>query len=627
MSYTQQQQQQQQQAAWVAHLQQQQQARGLAPLTPQQIAHLAAQLHSRQQQQQQQASVQATGQQQQGQGQGAPPAGITSHERPTGGDHARPVPSSAPTDRALPLAFTTRRHGPTDDQLAPSLEALQQLANSYADLQHLERRLDWTLARKSHQVAEQATHAGQGQPFKRTLRVHVLATVHDQSWQLEPEQLAAQADDPSSSSSGPTPRVELRISGQLLDDPRYPAASTPFTHFVQRLVVETPSRDPATYPVGSQPLTWTRPASSSDAPHPPPPPQPDATTNLPALLTTSFPTSSSTLSLRLAVYPSHPAGDRYALHPELAAVLDCAESDRLGVLDALWSYAKSNGLVVEMGGGGDAAPPGTGAGANAAGASALRSGIKTDERIAKFFGNMSMVAFHHIPEYLNRWLMPPSPRLINLVVLVDPAAPTTQHTAYDLDIYVPDPSRPAVEACARSLASLSSPSPPPTTTSATTSTTNPSSAATAAEQLASLDTQIALDCLATTTHLRQLHALLAFTRDPVSFLSHFVASQAGSLEQILGAGGSSGSGGATTTIAPLGMDKVLGERWRDEIRRSENWEDESTNKGAGAGAKGWLEDAIAVWAMREKEGEAQRLRQQQQQQHAAAAAAMQYGRR
>jgi hypothetical protein len=218
MSYTQ----QQQQAAWVAHLQQQQQARGLAPLTPQQIAHLAAQLHSRQA-----TAAQATGQQQ-GQGQqGGPPAGITSHERPlTAGaaDHAPPLPASAPTDRSLPLAFTTRRPGPSDDKLRPSLEALEQLANSYADLQHLERRLDWTLARKQHQVTEQATTPGQ--PFKRTLRVHVLATVHDQSWQLDPEKLAAQAD-PSSSSSGPTPRVELRISGQLLDV-RWPSSLSVF---------------------------------------------------------------------------------------------------------------------------------------------------------------------------------------------------------------------------------------------------------------------------------------------------------------------------------------------------------------------------------------------------------------
>lgn len=33
---------------------------------------------------------------------------------------------------------------------------------------------------------------------------------------------------------------------------------------------------------------------------------------------------------------------------------------------------------------------------------------------------MGMVAFHHVPEYLNRWLMPPAPRLINLVI---PCAP------------------------------------------------------------------------------------------------------------------------------------------------------------------------------------------------------------
>lgn len=207
---------------------------------------------------------------------------------------------------------------------------------------------------------------------------------------------------------------------------------------------------------------------------------------------------------------------------------------------------------------------------------------------------------------------------------VDPAAPTTQHTAYDLDIYVPDPSRPALEACARSLASLSSSSPSPSPhpsaaadapSSSSSSPTNGPSSKSVAEELASLDAQIALDCLATTTHLRQLHALVAFTRDPVSFLSHFIASQAGSLEQILTSSGGGGGGGGT--IAPLGMDKVLGERWRDEIRRSENWE-------SGEGAKGWLEDAIAVWAMREKEGEAQRLRQQQQQQQHVT---MQYGRR
>lgn len=215
--------------------------------------------------------------------------------------------------------------------------------------------------------------------------------------------------------------------------------------------------------------------------------------------------------------------------------------------------------------------------------------------------------------------------------------PTTQHTAYDLDLFVPDPARPALEACARSFAALSSPpathptapSPtgpdslaasPPTSTAPTAGT----GTGTVGEQLASLDAQIALDALATTSHLRQLHALLAFARDPVSFLDHFVASQAGSLDQVL----ASSSSSSTTTAAPVAMDKVLGERWRDEIRKSENWESSpSPSASAADGARSaWLEDAIAVWAMREKEGEAQRLRQQRQQQHAAQQQ-QQFGRR
>ncbi|GAA5882643.1 hypothetical protein JCM3774_004086, partial [Rhodotorula dairenensis] len=208
---------QQQQAALVAQLQQQQLARGLAPLTPQQLAHL---VHLRQQQQQQQQPqqppVQAHG-----------PAGITSTERPLrDGDHdhrsALGSPAAAPpTDRSLPVRFkptAAAAKGPSDERLAPSLESLQLLADAYTRLQHIERRADWTLARTAHELAELATAPpGKGQPFKRTLRLHVVATLHDQSWQLSPDQLAAQAEPASTSSTPLTPRVELAISGQVLD--------------------------------------------------------------------------------------------------------------------------------------------------------------------------------------------------------------------------------------------------------------------------------------------------------------------------------------------------------------------------------------------------------------------------
>lgn len=195
---------------------------------------------------------------------------------------------------------------------------------------------------------------------------------------------------------------------------------------------------------------------------------------------------------------------------------------------------------------------------------------------------------------------------------MDPSAPSSQHLAYDLDVYVPDPSRPALEACARSLAALSAIPP-------VAGLSDPDAATVAAAQAAlaevqALDESMAVNALAVTSHLRQLHALAAFTRDPKGFLQRFVDSQAGSLAQILAsnaAGQVGGSSSAAAATAAGGMEPVLGARWRDEVRRSENWE-----------GKEWVEDAVAVWGMREREGEANRLRgvaqQQQQQQYARA---------
>lgn len=190
---------------------------------------------------------------------------------------------------------------------------------------------------------------------------------------------------------------------------------------------------------------------------------------------------------------------------------------------------------------------------------------------------------------------------------VDPSASASFHTAYDLDLHVPDPARPALEACARALADLAATSPSPAATPSGTGSSSgaiPTRAALAtAAELSALDDKIAVDALATAQHLRQLRALTSFARDPVSFLERFVESQAGSLEQILSSNAAGVTGDRGAHSAASGMDQVLGPRWRDEVRKSENWESGE-----------WVDDAIAVWGMREKEGDAQRLRAMQQQQ-------------
>lgn len=184
---------------------------------------------------------------------------------------------------------------------------------------------------------------------------------------------------------------------------------------------------------------------------------------------------------------------------------------------------------------------------------------------------------------------------------VTPDSPAEQHLAFDLTLYHPSPARPALESASRSLSSLVSGTAP------------------SATDLSLLDDKLATNCLATTQHLRQLHALMAFTRDPRGFLERWLESQAGALEQILGTSAGAAAGSAST----LG-EELFGPRWREEIRSAETWED-----------KEWVKEAVGVWANREKEGQLARMRvqaqqaQQQQQMYAMAQGAQQqmYGRR
>ncbi|GAA5916736.1 hypothetical protein JCM8208_003609 [Rhodotorula glutinis] len=625
----------------LAHAQQQQQqyaqlqaqARGNPQL--QQQLH-AQQLRVMQQQQQAQPSAPAPV------APAAQPAGISARERDVGDgdDHYRNAKRRKPTDRSLPSSFKPSlppsvHPGPSDLALAPSLDALDRLADAYHRLQDIERKVDWTVARKAVEVHEKATGAvGRGEPYRRTLRIHVTTTAHDQPWQLSPDELANEGDKdavPDSTTETDTkpdtasddtkvkvPRVEVRVTGEILEDDRYPSTSTPFTTFLHRLVVETPSRDPAVQPVGAQPLSWTRPSPHAQQPGAAAPPPP----KLPAALESSHPLSGgpdTKLDLKLSLYVAHPAGDRYALHPELANVLDTAEADRVGVLEALWSYAKSRGLVEENSDAAAATAPPQQPGAQ------VKSGIKPDDRLRKFFGNVGLVQFHHLPEYLNRLLLPPPPRqfVVSVPVSADASAAQAQHFAFDTPIYVPSPVQPALDSAARALSALVHPA-----AATSPSTTSPAAAVLAAE-LSALDDKLALNALAARQHAQQLHALQGFARDPRGFLERWVDSQAGALADVLAAT-STGSARSAGALGG-GSDGVLGPRWRDEIRKAESWD------------APWVNEAVEVWALRDAEGKAQRARQaqaqaqvlQQQQAHAQqqqqaqyhAGAAVGYGRR
>lgn len=232
--------------------------------------------------------------------------------------------------------------------------------------------------------------------------------------------------------------------------------------------------------------------------------------------------------------------------------------------------------------------------------------------VSQFFGNVPLVQFHHLPEYLNRLLVAPPPRQFSLSIPLSAATSSSpQHFAFDTPLWVPSPVQPALDSAARKLAALAS---------ASTSASGDSPAA----ELVALDDKLALNALAARQHTQQLHALAAFARDPRGFLDRFVESQAGALADVLASSGSGAAGGATALGG--GSEKVLGARWRDEVRDAANWD------------APWVSEAVEVWALRDAEGKAQRLRAQQQQQaqqqmyqqqqqQALAAAQAGYGRR
>ncbi|GAA6063850.1 hypothetical protein JCM10212_000330 [Sporobolomyces blumeae] len=502
-----------------------------------------------------------------------PPGVIsTSTKHPIDPDDAsRSTKRRKPTDPSIPTRFTPTvpdrvEPGPTDRKLAASLAALDHLSESYSALEELEHKLDWTLSRKHVEVTENHAGTRAHDVVQVPLRVHVEAVVRDQAYLLTPGELEQAGEIEHGDGPPPAetkvPRVEVKISGEILDNETF--ASSPFTAHFSRVTVESTSLPTS--------VSWTRPPPTASSSSPTSTTESKPNPTFPRVLNVSVPTSSTT-ALRILLHPHHPPGyERYALLPELAQLLDCAESDRIGVLERLWTYVREKGLILEPessaanptagrapGGGGPQQPQRTPAGH-------LAGGIKTDARLRKFFQNQAVVPFHHLPEYVNRWLAPISPRVIEVEVPIGAEQPLSLHTAYDVPLFLPSPHSASVRSIAQTFLSSFAPSTP------------------LVHEVEALSDQIANSALSVSTHLANLHALVGFTRDPVQFLRTYLSSQASSLETVLSKSGRGDSSGL------LGSGAMgVGTGWKEDMRASEKWDGE------------WVKEAVAVWDGRETE--------------------------
>jgi hypothetical protein len=458
------------------------------------------------------------------------------------------------------------------------------LTKSYKELQSLETKLDWNFSRKAIELSEKSTESttiDSGERLDRVMRIHVEIKIENQEWQLEKQEIIDQT-----SSSSLTPKVSIRLSGKVLDDDEN---LVPFTSHYQRITIESSL-------LTTGPLIWNRSSSSS----------------LPSSLNFSIPlsipsstststSSSSSLGLKITLQPfSYPLSTKNQLFtllpPELSQLLNVSECTRSEALHNLWLYVRSNNLIIETGG-----------------------GIKTQEDQGqegglgkKWFGGMEKIAWHHLGEWVNRWLSPTVPRVIEIKPVQLTSSNSSSHQAFDLPLSIfssssssgSSPSRSSSSKTASILSTLSN-SITPSSESTSTTTNQTQSNNPLVQALESLNQQISNSSLKIQTHRLNLFSLLNFLENPKEFLlKGLLENQSSDLETLLSLnGGGSGGNGV-----------VVGNGWKESLRGSKYFNTRSGEQTGGEGEE-WVKEAVGIWLAREREGELRKYLTQQQQQN------------
>lgn len=407
------------------------------------------------------------------------------------------------------------------------------------------------------------------QPFQREEQAALLAAAKGQDY--VPESNNAQA---STSSSDPDqPSWTLKIEGRLLE-PSFKSragvaraaqqtadrtGAQKFSNLVKSCVIEL-ARDPALYPVEENFVEWHRPTPSVATQQ-----RVEGTEN--PLIAAADPgldgfeikrRGTEPVKVKIAMYLSH-TPERYHISPELGSLLDLKEETRQGVILALWSYIRDRKLVDERD----------------------RRKIQCDAALAQLF-KIDSIGFHHIPEVINRYLLPLQPIVLEYWVRTD--VDVNKHaSAYDIELELEDWS--VRQRQERVLAMFDQSSDQ-------------------SRQIADLDERISQAVVALQNHSSARDFLHKFSQDPLTHLETWLASQSRDLDCILG---------ATSSVPGAGIGSGLS---NEELRRADTFEGT------------WLEEAITghvamdtsrrkkeleKWSARQLMVQQQQQQQQQQQ--------------
>ncbi|KAK0560316.1 SWI/SNF and RSC complex subunit Ssr3 [Tilletia horrida] len=510
-----------------------------------------------------------------------------------GGGMPQPVASGPPVmpPELADVLRAAKRSRPTDRSLPATLRKSVPESAFYYDLQLLERKLDWTIARKRAEIADSITKPAR---IKRTLRIFISNTCANQPFQTKSQSGAEGADGAAGGGADGSaantvvdaPSWTLRIQGRLLEPAhrsRANAALTAqaaasrigayrFSNLISSMTVEI-QRDQSLHPDSSNVIEWHRPIPQS-APH--------ASTTLtigqptgsggtagpagagagsePPLLATTDPSldgfeirrlGSQPVKVRIVLYLAH-TPEQYTLAPELAELLDMRQATRADVIQALWAYIRDRRLLDDKD----------------------RRKIRCDAKLLALF-KVETIAFHHVPEVVNRFLSPVHPVVLEYYIRTDKAEHKSP-VAYDVEVEMEDQNvRVRQHEVLRKF----------------------DHGTDLSKQILDLDDEIAQAALSLQTHSATAAFLSSFAKDPHRHLRTWLASQARDLDAIIGAtalGGASGAG--------VGIGK-------EELRRSENF------KGA------WVNEAVIIHEGQRLADRMQELQRAEARAAAAAAAA------
>ncbi|TFK69202.1 SWI/SNF complex 60 kDa subunit [Pluteus cervinus] len=340
----------------------------------------------------------------------------------------------------------------------------------YQDLLEMERKLDWTMMRKRMEVQDALSR---NPSITRTLRIFLSHTVSGQVWQT-----GGTAESPKFETGEGIPAWAFKIEGRLLELPNQRSRDRPpprkFSTLIKRMVVEL-DRDPTLYPDGNI-VEWPRAPGHHN-------PVLDGFT--------IRRTGDTQTKIRVIIYLEH-YPEQYKVQGELGEILGLREDSRVGVIQALWTYIKLQGLQDK----------------------ADRRMIRADDKLRMIFGT-DIIPFQKLPELVNRYLAPPEP--IVMFYTINPAvSPPERPSAWDVEVKIED-------------AALKSKM-----------TVMLQSTKESIQALNKIDEEIALHAQSLhNSHIKRTF-LESFANDPARFIQTWLESQSRDLETILGSGPSEG---------------------------------------------------------------------------------------